>query len=189
MVEHCAKALSAVRDAGVVHRDLKPGNLFLTDSLPRKWKVLDFGLSKIHGTDGLTKNQAVGTPAYMAPEQIRGGPVDHSADLYGLTAIAYRAITGRPPFAGDDVVQVLKDALRKMPAHPGEIVKLPIEVELVLAIGLAKQTRDRFSSIEDLATAFARAAHGELDDATRARGWALIKQYPWGRQIPAVEQR
>src|SRR5258708_3908150 len=119
MVEHCARALSAVRDAGVVHRDLKPGNLFLVDSLPRKWKVLDFGLSKIHGADGLTKDKALGTPAYMAPEQIRGGPVDHLADLYGLTAIAYRALTGRAPFVGDHIARVLIDALRRMPAHPG----------------------------------------------------------------------
>ncbi len=183
MVEQCASALSGVRDAGVVHRDLKPGNVFLTDSLPRKWKVVDFGLSKIHGTDGLTKDQALGTPAYMAPEQVRAGPVDHLADLYGLAAIAYRALTGRAPFSGDQISHILLDAVRRMPPHPGELVKLPVETELVLAIGLAKRKEDRFARVEDFAAAFARAATGNLDDETRQRGWTLVKQYPWGRSV------
>jgi serine/threonine-protein kinase len=183
MVEHTARALSAVRDAGVVHRDLKPGNLFLTDSLPRRWKVLDFGLSKIHGAEALTKDNAVGTPSYMAPEQIRGQAVDHLADLYSLTAIAYRAITGRPPFMGDQVAQILMDVLTRMPPHPGDVVHLPIEVELVLAIGLAKNKGDRFSCVEDLAVALRRATAGELDDETRAHGWNLLKQHPWNSKV------
>ena len=124
----------------------------------------------------------------MAPEQIRGGAVDHLADLYGLTAIAYRALTGRAPFVGDQVARILMDALRRMPAHPGELAKLPVEVELVLAIGLAKRKEDRFARVEDLAAAFTRAANGELDNATRARGWSLIKQYPWGSSVPSAAE-
>jgi serine/threonine protein kinase len=87
LVEHTSRALAAVRDAGIVHRDLKPGNIFLTDTLPRRWKVLDFGLSKLQGAEAITKDQAVGTPSYMAPEQVKGDEVDHLADLYALTAI------------------------------------------------------------------------------------------------------
>ncbi len=185
MVEHTARALSAVRDAGIVHRDLKPGNLFLTDTLPRQWKVLDFGLSKMQDGQALTKDQAVGTPSYMAPEQIRGREVDHLTDLYALTAIAYRAITGRPPFIGDEVAQILMDVLTKMPDPPTSFVMVPVEVELVMAIGLAKRRRDRFSRVEDLAQALRRAAEGDLDDETRAKGWALLKNHPWGTRVRA----
>jgi serine/threonine-protein kinase len=183
MVDHTARALQAVRDAGIVHRDLKPGNLFLVDSLPRQWKVLDFGLSKLQGASSLTKDQAVGTPAYMAPEQIRDADVDHCADLYALAAIAYRALTGRPPFVGDQVARVLMDALSRMPASPSSMVHIPVEVELVLAIGLAKRKEERFLFVEELAGAMRLAARGELDQETRDRGWALLKKTPWGEPI------
>jgi eukaryotic-like serine/threonine-protein kinase len=185
LVEHTARALTAVKEAGVVHRDLKPANIFLTDTLPRRWKVLDFGLSKLHGAEQITKDQAVGTPSYMAPEQIRGKDVDHKADLYALAAIAYRCVTGRAPFLGDEVAKVLMDALTKMPESPRLFAQIPIEVELVLAIGLAKRRSERFSSAEEFARALQKAERGELDDVTRARGWTILKQYPWGERIRA----
>lgn len=180
MVEHSAEALAAVRDAGVVHRDLKPANLFLVDSLPPKWKVLDFGLSKIQGGVALTREVAVGTPQYMAPEQAQGLPVDHRADLYALASIAYRALTGQPPFLGDEIGPLLLDVLYAMPQQPGLFAKLPVEVELVLAIALAKKPDDRFSSVEKFASALRLASTGDLDEVTRAKGWQLVKHHPWG---------
>jgi serine/threonine-protein kinase len=180
MVEHAARALAAVRDAGVVHRDLKPANLFLVDALPHKWKVLDFGLSKIQGGVALTRDVAVGTPQYMAPEQAQGLVVDHRADLYALAAIAYRAITGQPPFVGEDIGPLLLDVIYTQPQQPGLFAKLPVEVELVLAIALSKKPDDRFGSVEELAEAFRLAVSGELDETTRMRGWQLVKRHPWG---------
>lgn len=180
MVEHAARALAAVRDAGVVHRDLKPANLFLVDALPHKWKVLDFGLSKIQGGVALTRDVAVGTPQYMAPEQAQGLGVDHRADLYALAAIAYRAITGQPPFVGEDIGPLLLDVIYTQPQQPGLYAKLPVEVELVLAIALSKKPDDRFASVEELAAAFRLAVAGDLDETTRMRGWQLVKRYPWG---------
>ena len=180
MVEHAARALGAVRDAGVVHRDLKPANLFLVDSLPQKWKVLDFGLSKIQGGAALTREVAMGTPQYMAPEQAQGLPVDHRADLYALAAIAYRTVTGQPPFVGDDIGPLLLDVLYTQPQQPGAFVHVPVEVELVLAIALAKKVEDRFACVEDFAECLAAASVGELDDNTRAHGWNLVKAHPWG---------
>jgi len=184
MVGHVAKALAHVREAGVVHRDLKPANIFLTDSLPRTWKVLDFGLSKIiwEGSS-LTRDQAVGTPSYMAPEQVRGPQVDHLADLYALTAIAYRAITGTPPFSGHEVAKVLYRVAYQQPLCPGELTRLPVDVELVLALGMAKRPDDRFTKVEQLAQALRAAYDGELDESTRARGWALLRRYPWGSSL------
>jgi eukaryotic-like serine/threonine-protein kinase len=183
MCEHVAQALSAVRDAGVVHRDLKPGNIFLTDTIPRTWKVLDFGLSKMLDAErSMTKDVAVGTPSYMAPEQIRGPKVDHLTDLYALAAIAYRAITGSPAFAGDEVAHILYAVLNRQPPAPSSYVPVPVDVELVLAIGMAKERDDRFQSAEELAQALAAANDGTLDDETRARGWALLRAYPWGSE-------
>jgi serine/threonine-protein kinase len=180
MIEHAARALAAVRDAGVVHRDLKPANLFLVETPPQMWKVLDFGLSKIQGGIALTREVAVGTPQYMPPEQAQGLPVDHRADLYALAAITYRAITGQPPFLGDEVGPLLLDVLYTQPQQPGFYARVPVEVELVLAIALAKKAEDRFATVEDFATAFRLAATAQLDEPTRTRGWQLVKLYPWG---------
>ncbi|MEZ4220728.1 MAG: serine/threonine-protein kinase [Polyangiaceae bacterium] len=180
MVNHAAEALAAVRDAGVVHRDLKPANLFLVDSIPQKWKVLDFGLSKIQGGAALTREVAMGTPQYMPPEQAQGLPVDHRADLYALAAITYRALTGQPPFVGDDIGPLLLDVLYTQPQQPGSFVHVAVEIELVLAVALAKKPEDRFGSVEEFANAFSAAAYGELDAQTQAHGWSLVKQYPWG---------
>lgn len=181
MVEQVAKALAHVRDSGVVHRDLKPANIFLTDSLPRTWKVLDFGLSKIMwDTGSLTRDNAVGTPSYMSPEQIKGPKVDHLADLYALAAIAYRSITGIPPFSGNEIAHVLYRVCYQQPVCPGDLVQVPIDVELVLAIGLAKKREDRFERAEDFAAALRAAHEGLLDDDLRTRGWSLLKAAPWG---------
>ncbi len=180
MVDHAADALAAVRDAGVVHRDLKPANLFLVDTLPQKWKVLDFGLSKIQGGAALTQEVAMGTPQYMPPEQAQGLPVDHRADLYALAAIAYRALTGQPPFVGDEIGPLLLDVLYTQPQQPGGFVQVAVEIELVLAVALAKKPEDRFASVEEFAAAFRAAAFGELDADTLSHGWSLVKQYPWG---------
>ena len=189
MVEQVAKALADVREAGVVHRDLKPGNIFLVDALPRRWKVLDFGLSKIlWEASSLTKDHAVGTPSYMAPEQVKGRKVDHLADLYALTAIAYRAATGVPPFSGNEIAHVLYRVLNVQPPSPADLVSLPVDMELVLAIGLAKKPEERFRDVETLAVAMRAAFEGRLDDATRARGWQLVKRRPWGEKLARGER-
>ena len=180
LVDQLAGALAKMREAGIVHRDLKPGNLFLTDGAAPQWKVLDFGLSKLAGAGGtLTRDAAIGTPSYMAPEQVQG-QADHRTDLYAVAAILYRALTGSPPFSGEDAAMILFHVVYSQPAPPAQFVQLPSDVELVLAVGLAKRPEDRFESVEDFARALHRAAEADLDDATRARGWALLKKAPWG---------
>ena len=107
LVRQVGLGLRTASEAGIVHRDLKPQNLFRTNGSPPTWKILDFGISKLVGPhlDGgtLTEGVAVGTPQYMAPEQARGGQVGPAADMYGLGAVAYRALTGFQPFKGTDV--------------------------------------------------------------------------------------
>lgn len=176
LVEHTARALAAVRDAGVVHRDLKPSNLFLVDALPHVWKVVDFGLSRGETDPYETvSDEIVGTPAYMTPEHVNGGAVDHRTDLYGLAAVAYRALTGRAPFEGE-LHEILRKVVLEFPPPVSSLVRdIPIEVELVLAIALAKAPRERFDTVEEFAQAFADAAYGRLDEATRSRGWRVYR--------------
>jgi hypothetical protein len=113
-----AEGLAAAHGAGLIHRDVKPANVWLTAPEGRV-KLLDFGLAwTAEGDVRLTHTGAVlGTPAYMAPEQA-GGRVDHRADLFGLGVVLYEMLTGRRPFAGDTVVEVLGSVLRGPPPAP-----------------------------------------------------------------------
>ncbi len=175
--------LEAARAAGIVHRDLKPNNLFLAEQPDGEpiWKILDFGVSKLVQSSGtLTRGSIVGTPGYMAPEQARSAEdVDHRADLYSLAVIAYRALTGHPAFSGRDVPSTLYDVVYKMPVKPSALVKVHEDVDRVLAIGMAKQPEDRFSSAAEFAGCLGAAAGGNLDQAVRARADRLLARLPW----------
>lgn len=189
LIDQLTVALTAMRDAGIVHRDLKPGNLVLTRRASPDapiWKVLDFGIGKALGkTSTLTQgSQILGTPSYMAPEQI-GGQVDHRTDLYAVAALTYRALTGSVPFDGDEAAQIVYKVVFSQPPAPSQFAQLPSDVELVLALGLAKKPGDRFDRIEDLARAMRLAAKGELDEVTRARGWKHLKTSPWSADSDA----
>lgn len=182
MVRQVGRGLAAAHANGIVHRDVKPQNLFLARQGSRAvWKILDFGVSKLADHGGtLTKGHVVGTPGYMAPEQARGKTVDHRADLYALAAIAYRSLTGHPPFSGKDVPTTLYDVVYKMPKQPSELVRLPVQVDLVLAIALAKDRDKRFDSAEELANALLAASKGELEQKWLTRGHSILSQHPWG---------
>jgi serine/threonine-protein kinase len=186
LVSHVAAALEHARERTIVHRDLKPQNLFhaRVGGDLRLWKVLDFGISSLGGVAGsLTGGRPIGTPGYMAPEQARGGHLDHRADVFALTVIAYRALTGRPAFTGEDFPRVLFNVAYAQPLRPGELVSLPEDVDLVLAIGLAKDAADRFESALALADALLAATRGELTGRLRARAAALLARAPWGQPI------
>jgi serine/threonine-protein kinase len=177
LITQIGAGITAAAAAGIVHRDLKPQNLFLHRGA---WKILDFGVARAidHG-DTLTAGHVVGTPSYMAPEQASGGTVDHCTDLYALAAIAYRALTGHPPFSAGDIAETLYRVVHTRPRRPRDLApNLPPDVELVLAIGLAKRPTDRFSAAVDFAGALVEALEGNLSAAIRARAAAL--PYPWG---------
>ncbi len=162
LVRQVALGLDDARRAGIVHRDLKPQNLFRADEVGRTgptWKVLDFGVSKLAGHGGtLTQGFVVGTPQYMAPEQAAGDDVDHRADVYSLAAIAFRCLTGRPPFAGADAPALLYQVVHTAPPRASDLVALPASVDDVLARGLSKRPEDRPATAPALAEALAAAA-------------------------------
>ncbi|MBX3158561.1 MAG: serine/threonine protein kinase [Deltaproteobacteria bacterium] len=182
LLAQVGEALEEAWSLGIVHRDLKPQNLYLADDAPRPiWKVLDFGVAALGDHDGtLTQGHVVGTPAYMAPEQARGERVDARADVYALTAVAYRWLTGRPAIAGRDLHTSLYQAVHVMPIRPSALAELDADVDAALAIGLAKDPAQRWAHPHELAAAL-RAAHaGTLDDATRDRATAVLAAHPWG---------
>jgi serine/threonine-protein kinase len=115
----------------------------------------------------------------MAPEQARGEDLDHRADLYSLCVIAYRALTGRPAFAAQVPAVVMAEVVGRMPPRPSQLADLPDDVDVVLAIGLAKSADDRFASAGELAAAFAAAADGRVSDDLRRRARALADRHPW----------
>ena len=187
-IELCTQVAAGLRDAhsaGIVHRDIKPQNLFHhepADGGPASWKILDFGVSKLEGAGNtLTQNLLVGTPAYMAPEQARGKIADARSDLFALGAVLYRALTGQPPFRGDDTPAILFEVVYRGPRRPTELAPgLPHDVDLFLAIALAKRPDERFASATELATALASIAGKGLSSELRARGEILLLGLPWG---------
>jgi serine/threonine-protein kinase len=181
MLRQVGRGITIAGAAGVVHRDLKPQNVFLDGAV---WKILDFGVSRLtDASDTLTAGNLVGTPTYMAPEQARGETVDHRADLYALAAIAYRVLTGHPPFARGELADILYRVVHSAPRRPSSLATLHNDVDLVLAIGLAKDRAQRFQSASELTEAIAAAIDGALPDELRARGRALIAKGGWEDEI------
>jgi serine/threonine protein kinase len=184
LVEQVAAGLEVARVGGVVHRDLKPQNLFLaqqTNALP-VWKILDFGVSRLTDSGGtLTKDVIVGTPGYMSPEQAGGAVATHKSDIFSFGAVVYRTLTGEPPFAAGDTPQTLYQVVYRNPMRPSALVRgLPPDVDLVLAIALAKDEADRFESALDMAAAMRLAARGALDPQRRLHATTLLAALPWG---------
>jgi eukaryotic-like serine/threonine-protein kinase len=160
MIEQVARGLEVARLAGVVHRDLKPHNLWRQDD--GTWKILDFGVSKVLDSEGtLTGEGIVGTPQYMAPEQASGGDVTHLADVYALGAIAYRCLTGRTPFKGKDIAELVYQVVHSPPVRPSALGRVSRSIEDVLAIAMAKDQRRRFASALSFAQALIAARRGK----------------------------
>ena len=158
VVRQICRALAAAHATGVVHRDVKPENVFLTGDVSRletaTVKVIDFGISKVSasGAEALTKTGVVmGTPDYMAPEQARGDRVDSRADVYAVGAILYRALTGKKPFEGLDPMATLTAVLVQEPARPTSLnPDVPLALELVVQHAMAKDPADRYPTMDAL---------------------------------------
>ena len=164
-----ASALEAAHSAGLVHRDLKPHNLFLTKT--GTVKLLDFGVAVALSDAGEAEKPRgfaiFGTPEYMAPEQISGEPVDGRADLYALGCVLYELMTGERPFEGPSSVVVLGKQLREEPIAPrARVNEIPSRAEAIVLRALCKQPAERYASAAEM-----RAAMKEMLDGSRSRGW------------------
>jgi serine/threonine protein kinase len=150
LVEQLGAGLSAAHRQGVVHRDLKPENVFLCEA-EDLWlvKILDFGISKIRGTQTLTKDDMlIGTPHYMAPEQAKGEDADARSDQFALAAMTYEMLAGRPPFHAEQPLQVLYQIVHQ---DVVPVTKLRPDCPLLLAQtverALSKPPAERFESV------------------------------------------
>ncbi len=169
----CA-VLAAVHARGVIHRDLKPTNLFLVGDPERPTvKLIDFGIAKLHDPSKASQTRTgtvMGTPAYMAPEQARGARVDARADLYAIGAIGYRCVTGQAPYDTEDSAAALNGVLTSEPQRPRSIAPdLPVAFEMVLQKAMARDPNERFATLAELDAALAGFAGGASESQVVAR--------------------
>lgn len=183
-----AGSVGDAHSQGLVHRDLKPGNIMLTElgGDPNYAKVLDFGLVKMVSQQEVRLTQSgimLGSPRYMAPEQVRGTDVDHRADIYSFGALLCFALTGKPPFPAGSQFEAMR-------AHVYSPIPRLRELEPTCQAGtrlqnivtkcLSKSPDDRFQSFDELRDALKHAALAPLDDTEDAKATVM----PSGAQIP-----
>jgi eukaryotic-like serine/threonine-protein kinase len=146
MLMQIGNGLEAAHQAGVIHRDLKPSNVLVGER--GAIKIIDFGLATTTMSDGLTATGAIlGTPHYMAPEQLRGKGIDARSDIYAFGALAYHLVCGRPPFSGDNAIAIGFAHLSEAPVPPRQLRKdVPEKLEGAILAALAKQPDERPAS-------------------------------------------
>ncbi|HYS78089.1 MAG TPA: serine/threonine-protein kinase, partial [Candidatus Dormibacteraeota bacterium] len=173
VVVQIAAALDYAHRRGIVHRDIKPANVLITAQ--GRVKITDFGVARLPGSDLTRSDQFVGSPGFMSPEQLKGAPVDGRADLFSLGVIFYQLLTGKAPFEGESVSEVLY-RISSQPSEPPSEAHADVspDFDAILEKALAKDPADRFQTGQEMAGALRSMTH-EIEEASgqeRAPGHA-----------------
>lgn len=158
LFRECCDGLKAAHDRNIVHRDIKPGNIFITNDPNSNVKLLDFGMAKIiaEGQPDLTlTGKAFGTVHYMSPEQIMGNSVDMRTDIYSLGCVMYEALSGKKVFDGKTAFEVMNQHVRETPKRLRDVsrdtqVSVSSTLEAIIMKCLAKNPNTRYQNIQEL---------------------------------------
>ncbi len=161
IAQDVCRALEAAHAQGVIHRDIKPGNIMMNGR--GEVKVADFGIARVTTTtETLAQTAAIlGTASYLSPEQAQGQPVDGRSDIYSLGCVLYEMVTGRPPFVGDTPVTVASKQVLEEPVPPSRLnPDVTAELDAVILRALAKNPANRYQSAEEFRADLERAQRG-----------------------------
>ena len=197
IIDGVLRALDYSHQAGIVHRDIKPGNVMVTRN--GDIKVMDFGIARAMSDAQATMTQTaqvIGTAQYLSPEQARGERVDARSDLYSAGCLLYELLTGRPPFTGDSPVAIAYQHVRENPVPPSRVdPDVPAWADAIVLKAMAKSPADRYQTAGDMRADLQRAASGmpvsapptRLDNYPRTQRMGTGAMMAGTTQIPAVE--
>ncbi|MBC7301703.1 MAG: protein kinase [Nocardia sp.] len=184
VVEQIAAALDAAHAGGLVHRDVKPANILVT---PADFAYLaDFGIAHTEGDSAVTQaGMAVGSYIYMAPERFDVGPISHRADVYSLACVLHECLTGASPFPAASMSVLVRAHLSDAPPRPSEILHgIPVELDDVIATGMAKDPSDRYATAGELAIAARRALASAMRHSGAPAPSGDFGPYTGARRVP-----
>jgi eukaryotic-like serine/threonine-protein kinase len=197
IIDGVLRALEYSHQAGIVHRDIKPGNVMVTRN--GDIKVMDFGIARAMSDAQATMTQTaqvIGTAQYLSPEQARGDRVDARSDLYSAGCLLYELLTGRPPFTGDSPVAIAYQHVRENPVPPSRVdPDVPPWADAIVLKAMAKSPADRYQSAAEMRADLQRAASGmpvsapttRLDNYPRTQRMGTGAMMAGTTQIPSVD--
>jgi eukaryotic-like serine/threonine-protein kinase len=197
IIDGVLRALEYSHQAGIVHRDIKPGNVMVTRN--GDVKVMDFGIARAMSDAQSTMTQTaqvIGTAQYLSPEQARGDRVDARSDLYSAGCLLYELLTGRPPFTGDSPVAIAYQHVRENPVPPSRVdPDVPVWADAIVLKAMAKSPADRYQTAAEMRADLQRAASGlpvsapptRLDNYPRTQRMGTGAMMAGTTQIPPVE--